>query len=305
MRGCRRQFLLLAAVLLGGSAGGFGEPGPAGLTVATFNLENYLPVDRRVGKLFRSAYPKPETSKAAVRCVLREIDADIVALQEMGPEPYLRELQRDLRREGSDYPHAALGAGADPHRHVAVLSRVPLLRVRRHQDLSFEYFGLRVQVSRGVLEIDFADESGGFTLYVLHLKSGYTDRADDPRSLQFRTREAAAVRDLILRRFPDPAQARFLVAGDLNDTVDSAPIRRLLRRGPVLITRAVPSADSRGEVWTHYYDRQETYQRLDYLLVSPGLWPAVQAGTGRAFDGECAPLASDHRAVFLRLVSGR
>ena len=70
------------------------------ITIATYNVENYVATDRRVAGVYRPAYPKPETAKQALRAVIRALDADVLALQEMGPAPYLEELRRDLRKEG-------------------------------------------------------------------------------------------------------------------------------------------------------------------------------------------------------------
>ena len=75
---------------------------PAKLRVATYNVRNYLMTDRLVpGKLgdkliWRKNYPKPEIEKTALRRIIAKVDPDILALQEMGGAPYLKELQRDL-----------------------------------------------------------------------------------------------------------------------------------------------------------------------------------------------------------------
>ena len=73
--GARLAFLL--ALLLA-------APVARALTVATYNVENYLVTDRRVDGVYRPEFPKPETEKAALRAVIRRLDADVLALQEMG-----------------------------------------------------------------------------------------------------------------------------------------------------------------------------------------------------------------------------
>ena len=110
------------------------------LTIATYNVENYVAAGRRVEGVYRPAYPKPEAAKQALRTVIRALDADVLALQEMGPAAYLEELRRDLRAEGVDYPHAALAEAADADRHVAVLSRLPLRRVQTQTGLELPLF---------------------------------------------------------------------------------------------------------------------------------------------------------------------
>ena len=286
--------LLVEAMVAGGASAG-------SVTVATYNVENYVAADRRVDEVYRPAYPKPEAAKTALRAVIRALDADVLALQEMGPDGYLEELRRDLRAEGLDYPHVAMAEAVDADRHVAVLSRIPFGRVQTHADLDFRYFGGRAKVKRGLLEVAVTVDGTELTLFVVHLRSRFTERPDDPGAALFRAGEAAAVRDLVLRRFPDPAAARFLVLGDCNDTRNSKPLRLLTRRGGTMIATMAKAADANGETWTYYYHRDDTYSRVDYVLVSPGLASAVAAGGARVYDGPGVREASDHRPVVVRL----
>lgn len=267
------------------------------LTIATYNVENYVAADRVTEEGFRRNYPKPEVQKRALRQVIAALAADVFVLQEMGAEPYLEELRRDLRQSGVEYPHAVLLVAADSERHLAVLSKRPLARTVRHERLSFTHRGATELVKRGLLEIDVETRSGTVTVFCAHLKSRYTEHPDDPRSSLRRTGEATAIRDLVLRRFPDPAAAWFVLAGDFNDDRASRPMRRLLRRGRTTIAHLLPAADSRGESWTHAYRRQDSYTRVDHILVSPALRPRVVGGAARIHDGEGVREASDHRPV--------
>lgn len=275
----------------------------AGLRIATYNIENYVAADRMTETGFRKGYPKPEREKAALRKVVRDLGADVLVLQEMGPLPYLEELRRDLRAEGVDYPHSALAAAADADRHIAVLSRRPLLGVRTHDDLSFAYLGGRETVKRGLLEAAVETHGGPVTIFALHLKSRLTERDDDPASAVRRAAEATAVRDRVLARCPNPAQVRFVVLGDCNDGRNSRAAAALQRRGKTEIATLLPAADSRGEAWTHAYRRDESYSRVDLIFVSAGLLPLVEGGAARIHDAPEVRAASDHRPVFIDLRS--
>ena len=143
------------------------------------------------------------------------------------------------------------------------------------------------------------------TLFVVHLKSRLTERADDPESARRRAGEAEAVRNFILQRFPDPAAARFLLVGDCNDAVGSKPLRLLTRRGGTVIATVLAAADPQGDTWTYAHRRDGSYLRLDFILVSPGLQPAVAGGTGLVYDGPGVREASDHRPVLVRLELGK
>jgi endonuclease/exonuclease/phosphatase family metal-dependent hydrolase len=273
----------------------------ADLTIATYNVENYTLANRMVDGIYRPGYPKPEKERAALTRVVAGIAPDILAVEEMGAQPFLDDFQRELKLAGQDFAHTVVLEAADADRHVAVLSKLPFKEVRRHAEVPTTYFGQPDRVKRGVLEVVFATRRGDFSLFVVHLKSKYTERPDDPESAEQRRLEAEAVRDLVLARYPQPARDRFIVCGDWNDTRGSKSVRTLLKRGETALGELLPAADSHGESWTHYYRREDIYSRIDFFLVSPALLPAVSGGRGRIWDAPGVADASDHRPVVLRL----
>ncbi|MDO8541054.1 MAG: endonuclease/exonuclease/phosphatase family protein [Opitutaceae bacterium] len=275
------------------------------LTLATYNIENYGPADRMTEAGYRKDYPKPEPQKRALRDAIRGLNADVIVLQEMGPQAYLDELQRDLRTDGVAYPHATLGVAVDADRHVAILSRRPLQQVTTHTNLEFAYLGGRERVKRGLLEATLLTEAGPITLFAVHLKSRLTERPDDPGSVIRRAAEATAIRDHVLRRFARPAESRFVILGDCNDGKASKTVGFLQKRGKTEIARLLPAADSRGELWTHAFRREESYSRVDQILVSPALMSVVRGGVAHIYDGDGVREASDHRPVFVVLMLGQ
>jgi endonuclease/exonuclease/phosphatase family metal-dependent hydrolase len=124
-----------------------------------------------------------------------------------------------------------------------------------------------------------------------------TNYAYVPYSSTWRTREANLIRNRILRRFPAPGapDARFLIAGDFNDLIDSRPVRAMLRRGSTIISTPLHATDSQGMTWTHHYARGETWSRVDNLLASPSLLPHVTRSW--IVESPDVPRASDHRPV--------
>ncbi len=271
------------------------------LTVATYNLENYGPANRMTEAGYRTDYPKPEREKLALRTVIRGLAADVLVVQEMGGAAHLEELRRDLQREGCDYPHVALAQAADADRHLAILAKRPLMAVKTHTDLQFTYFGAKETVKRGLIEATVATAAGDVTVFGLHLKSRFTDRADDPLSVARRAGEATAIRDRILQRFPRPADARLVVLGDCNDGRTSKAVTFLQKRGRTDLTTLLAATDTRGEVWSHFYRREETYSRVDQIFVSAALVNSVEGGSARIYDGEGVRDASDHRPVYVVL----
>jgi endonuclease/exonuclease/phosphatase family metal-dependent hydrolase len=63
----------------------------------------------------------------------------------------------------------------------------------------------------------------------------------------------------------------------------------------------VDATDSRGERWTYRFDREDTYTRVDYVLVSLPLWQNATAVGADIPDWPDAAVASDHRPVRLQL----
>lgn len=271
------------------------------LTIATYNVENYGVANRMTEAGFRKDYPKPESQKTALRRVIREIDADILVLQEVGGPEYLEELQRDLRSEGCDYPHVFVAEAADPDRRVAIAAKIPWRQITQHTDLEFSYLSGKEKVRRGLLEARFETPAGELAIFGLHLKSRYTERADDPRGAIRRTGEATAIRERVLQRLPSPGEALFVIAGDFNDHKGSRAVQRLCERGKNEIARLLPALDSRGENWTHLYRKEDSYTRVDHVLVSPAVHPFVKTGNARIHDSPAVGDASDHRPVVVTL----
>jgi endonuclease/exonuclease/phosphatase family metal-dependent hydrolase len=298
MRAVIFQIVALAAVF-----SSIGCSGDENLTirVATYNLRNYLTMDRRVDGSYRPDYPKPEAEKTALREVIREANADVLAVQEIGTLPFLEELRQDLRTEGLDYPYLHHLEAADEERHIAVLSKIPFAKEHSVDLLFFKYFGEKEAVKRGLIELVFDTNDHRWSLFVVHLKSRYSDRRDDPESEQRRVGEARAVRNRILKRYPEPGESSFLIVGDLNDTRASRTVASLLKRGQTEISIVVPAFNQWGQTWTYHYQKEEVYSRSDYFLTSPGMLPLIRTGRGRIIESEAAPMASDHRLVAIDL----
>lgn len=288
-----RGFLNLAIALVAGNVAGF--------TVATYNVENYTLADRMVDGVFRRAYPKPEDAKASLRRVLRAIDADVVILQEMGPRPFLAELQEDLAREGLRYGFAHVMSAADPDRHLAVLSRSEPHSFSDYTDLTFKYLARQESAKRGLLHLEYRLGSHRLSIFGVHLKSRHTDTPEDPESAGRRAGEATAMRNRILENHPDPERDLFLILGDFNDHKASRPVRAFLRRGKTIIADLVPAADKDGDAWTYRYAKEDSYDRVDLMLASRALMRHISPGAARIPDGPDVAAASDHRPVVVSI----
>jgi endonuclease/exonuclease/phosphatase family metal-dependent hydrolase len=270
-------------VLIFGLVGGLSLAAPAPaeapvrLRIATYNVENYLDAatDTRVAK--------PEASRQRVAQALHLLAADVVAFQEMGGADGLAELQRRLGRLGLNYPHSEIVGGYDTNTQVAVLSRYPIVARRSHADERFLLRGRRFQTTRGILEIDIKVSSAyRFTLMTVHLKSR-RETGSAPQQ-EVREQEAQVLRRLIDARLREHPDANLVVLGDFNDTKDSLTFRTIRGRGRTALidTRpaerngdtlaaARPGQSPRNVAWTHFFEREDLYSRVDYILVSPGM----------------------------------
>jgi endonuclease/exonuclease/phosphatase family metal-dependent hydrolase len=277
----------------------FGES----IRIATYNLNNYLVMDRYVDGTWLNSYPKPESEKTVVRDAIKQVTPDILALQEMGTLSFLKELQANLAQEGVEYSYALHMSGDDSVRHLAVLSRIEPNEIVRHRDLAINYQNRRELVKRGMLELSFKQANGKvFKLFVVHLKSRWTNYESDPKSLQRRTLEAEACRDRIIERTFDLGIKDFIVVGDFNDHPESAPLRRFYQKGDMEIGALVPACDSRGERWTHYYRKKVVYSLVDGFIASKSLLPQIKGGEGHILDTPNVLKGSDHRIVYLDLI---
>jgi len=271
---------------------------PKTVTFVGYNVENWLPTDRQVDGKWVDRAEKPESEKAAVVRILARLQPDIIGLVEMGDRAQLADLQNRLRAAGIDLPHSEWLEALDTERHVALLSRFPITRRQSQDRVMFDVNGQPQGMHRGILDVTIA-VTPQYELRVLgvHFKSRRPVPEFDQAALRLREAEALKARmDAILETSPD---ANVLIFGDFNDTKNEPPMKLLLadarKRGGF---KDLWLKDSLGDRWTHFWRAADQYARLDYLIVSPGLWPDVireKSGIDRSKEwGD----ASDHRAVF-------
>jgi endonuclease/exonuclease/phosphatase family metal-dependent hydrolase len=299
------SFISIGVALFGADA----PPHANSFRLATYNLENYLltPVGSRPAKSAQS--------RAQIRSNLLALKTDVLALQEVGGAQALTTLRASLRAGGLDYPYWERITGFDTNIQVAVLSRFPIVARRPHTNDAFLLMGRRFRVSRGFLEVDIqVRPSYRFTLITTHLKSrrpvGYADEAE------LREQEAIQLREKIEQRLEENPQVNLVLLGDLNDLKNSRTLRLLIGRGrrALVDTRPAerngddqpnphPRHDPRHIAWTHYYGAEDTYSRIDYILLSPGL---AREWLPQETFVQTVPnwgVASDHRAVTAAFIS--
>lgn len=258
--------------------------------------------------------------------VLLELDADIVALQEVFDQATLDYFHDRflVPVDGRPWPHRYCSTGNDGRGfNVAVMSRIPLDETRSHAEITCGDLGLEPSEKHGPEERIFRRDClmvrvGELRLFICHFKAPYPEAE---RSWFLRRREAIAVRKLVERYTAGRVEPHWLVLGDLNDPdfghgEGEAAIAPLVDPGfsTDLLAR-LPAV----ERWSFMDPSTRRYSRPDALLASPALaasFPAampfyVRSGLELAVSrhqehhfaavGQHRPHASDHAALAIDL----
>ncbi len=265
--------------------------------VATYNVENWLLMERNR----QPDRPKPEPAKQAVFDVLADVKADVLALQEVGDTNDLAEVADGLAARGLVYPHRDWLRAADTNRHVAVLSRFPITDRFSRGDYTFTLGTNVIPFQRGVLDVNIqVNHHYAFRALVVHLKS--RREVTDFDQAQARLHEAQLLRAHIGKALKDHPDRNLLVAGDFNDTPDSAPLRTIIGEPPFALVM-LPATTARGYSGTHLWRARREWSRIDYLIASPGLAREHITGTARVGDHPASEKASDHRPVWADFIA--
>lgn len=296
-----RRSTILAVILLSAA---FSLSAADTFRVATYNVENYLlqPSGTRPAK--------PEAAKAKVCESILALKPDVLALQEIGGTNALFEIQSVLKTNGLDLPNWELITGFDTNIHVAVLSRFPITARHPHTNETFLLAGQQFRVSRGFAEVEIkVNDHFAFTLITAHLKSRRPIPEADEADL--RLEEAIVLRGIIDPLLTASPDLHLVVLGDFNDLRSSKPVKTILggrgKKG-LVDTRpaerngdAPPASDrrlaTRNIAWTHYYNVDDTYSRIDYILLSKGMAKAWIPSETYVLASPNWGFGSDHRPL--------
>ena len=266
---------------------------------AYYNVENYIPMSRKQGDKVVPNAPKPENEVRAVVQMLKTIRPDIIGLAEMGDRKILADFQSKLRAAGMNFRHVEWVRGDDGNeRHLAVLSKFPIVSSRSLSEVPLELSGRRYRMGRGILDATvLVDSKYRMRLVGVHLKSKRPVPMYDQQA--FRNKEAVIVRSHIQKILSANPQENLLVFGDFNDTKNEFPIREILGApGAPTSLRDLYLKDRFGLTWTHFWSYADVYSRIDYLMASNGLWPELRLKRSGIGSGREWSEASDHRPVF-------
>lgn len=267
---------------------------PGEIVFAGYNLEDYFqPADFSDG---REKVGKSAKAIAAEIHVIQDIRPDILGVCEMGPPAEFAGFQASLKSAGLDYPNTEYVQGPDPERHVAFLSRFPIVSHQSITDAPFDLDGNEEKVSRGFLDVTVSIGQTNLRFIGVHLKSKFKDTVEDQEEL--RRNEAHLLRQHIDQVLAAAPNTLLVVYGDFNDTKNETALKEVMgqRNSPTAL-RDLWLKDNAGDRWTEYWSEADVYSRIDYILVSRNLLPAVDYPKSYVNRSPYWNEASDHRAV--------
>jgi endonuclease/exonuclease/phosphatase family metal-dependent hydrolase len=322
----------LSWILLLGTFPLHGEEAPASaklptLRIASYNIANWGPTDRFVNGRRLEAAMKPESEQEAVVAILKTLDPDVLAVQEILQDPndtWLHHLRDRIAGAGLRYPTLLTLQGEDPRIQTALFSKLPAAEHRAITEDSYE-IGRRVQeagkrqtirerlrVGRGILHATFrtADQYE-FEIFSVHLKSKRNaPDYDNPETREagqeiMRIAEARILRQKIEERLAERPEANVVVLGDFNDAPNSRTLRTIVgtKKSKVHLFN-LWLHDVLGDFWTHYYLPEKSYAKIDQILVSRGMWNEYDASRSFVYREKISgpqnqrwANASDHRPI--------
>lgn len=271
--------------------------------VATYNLNNYFLTEGDSRPL------KSIASQQQIHENILALKPDILAVEEMSNATALRHLQNELKAGGLDLPNSEMITGSDTNIHVALLSRFPIVARHPYTNENYLLHGRRFHVERGILQVDVEIAPGyRITVMAVHLKSKRPVPEAD--QAEMRLKEATIVREKIDAQLKADPNVKLVILGDLNDTKNSQPVRTIRGRGrkALIDTRPAepngdtapplrPTYDPPNITWTYFYGAEDSYTRVDYIMLSHGLAKDWVKDETYVFTAPNWGLASDHRPV--------
>lgn len=289
-------FLILAAAL----AQTPGTAAPDRFTVATYNTQNLMDQHDDPYTQDQRTPAKSEKQIKKLAAVIRHLDADLLALQEVENEGFLNTLVKQ-RLGDMGYRYVVVQpTNSNFGQNLALVSRRPIVTVTSHRfrDLRLPGHDRTWRFARDLLQVRIQiTPRRTIDVFVVHYKSR-RDARNDPFSANHRLAEATATWTILEQlKSHDADEPWTLLMGDLNDTPDSPTLRTLLH----------PDADARpllADLHAGLPDPDRVTYRLkpyrstiDYILASPALAKRVVPGSPRMLNDRKLLSGSDHAPV--------
>ena len=276
---------------------------PNEIVVCQYNVRNYVNEKPKGPDDKYGTKAKPESEIAALIAIIKDINPDILGVCEMGTPDRFEDFKKRLAEAGLGYTDSEYVQAADPDRHLALVSRFPIIARGSAADVSFELDGKQEKVRRGFLDVTVqVNPDYRLRLVGTHLKSKLPTPEGEAIIRRY---EAQKLRAHVEKIMADDPQVNLLCYGDFNDTKNEPMFTEVSGvRGSANYLSDLWAKDSLGDKWTHYWRVADQYSRIDYLFASPALFREVVLAKSRVYRSEANDWAdaSDHRAVFTSII---
>lgn len=227
-----------------------------------------------------------ETAMLLTARVIFDVAADVLGMVEAESRPVLRNFQEAMARKlmlPETYAHVMLIDGNDTRGidvGLATRAGYPIGCVRSHaDDLKEDGFPI---FSRDCPEFEVTTPSGArLMVLVNHFKSKFGGNDFAARAKRRAQAEAVA---RYVQRLKAEGEENIVVMGDLNDSPDSPELAALLTGTDlrdvsthINFTEVEYNVDN-GQRGIGTYALGNDYDKIDYLLLSPGLFDRVTVG---------------------------
>lgn len=262
--------------------------------IASYNILNLFDESDDPYRNDEAMSAKSRAEMENVAKALKEIDADIVAFQEVENRGYLQrfldvfvpELGYDqvVHFEGNNV------RGID----VCLASRVPVGPVTSYRHVAYPGpNGKMRHFERDVLAVTLQPENAKpFEVWVVHLKSNFGGRE---HAEPIRVAEAKQIRNMLDERLKADSKARILLCGDFNDTWDSETLKTIVGEGSNAMSAFF---DELSEPQRITYNRGRFRSMIDFILGTPAIAKSYVKGSYAIRPGTVENSGSDHNPVY-------
>ncbi len=291
--------LLLALCGTTGACGEYGstsatsgsaKPPAQAVKIVNWNVHNFVNdvIDSDV--LAEELDANWQSHKTDIARVLREVDADIVMLQEIENGTVLVALNAEL---DNAYPFLVLYPGNDPRGiNIALLSKIEVSLAKTHRSEKFKKagdpHGPAYRYARDCVEVHIKVGERPVVLLGVHYKAKENDNPDKRLAEAQHTR---AIADQLAEEDPERAM---VILGDFNDTPGSSPYDWTLGTDPSRYRNAADHVQAPLR-WTFNYTGK--LELVDQQMTNPVLYEMLDPNTVEILHTDAVDAASDHAPI--------
>ena len=262
------------------------------LTIATFNVRNMFDAADDPYTNDEGTPIKPREELERLANVIREINADVLALQEVESRGYLRRF-RDVFLADMGYRNLVHFEGNDTRGiDVCLLTRLDVGPVTSYRHLRFkDDNGTTRGMNRDILRVQLEAADKPFEVWVLHLKSNSGGKDVNRPIRMGEVKEIRRQLDKVLQANP---RARIVVCGDFNDTHESTTVQGIAGRGNNALVSFWPETPETDRIT---YNLEPYRSMIDFIFCSREMAKSYIKGTYRVRSGSLEEVGSDHNPV--------